>query len=105
MPEVYLTDSQLERVAQILYDTVDNSDDLMPDEGKELSVLADDMIRKIGDEGEEVDIKPLQWDDVAGHPVVVCPECKGKSESGSANYFSLEVNGICLTCKRKESNS
>lgn len=56
MPEVYLTDSQLERVAQILYDTVDNSDDLMPDEGKELSVLADDMIRKIGDEGEEVDL-------------------------------------------------
>ena len=48
------------------------------------------------------DKKPLQWDDVAGHPVVVCPNCKGKSEAGSENYESLKVNGICCACKRKE---
>lgn len=49
------------------------------------------------------DVHELNWSDVAGHPVAVCPRCKGKSESGSANVESLKVNGICATCKRKES--
>ena len=49
------------------------------------------------------DIKPLKWDDVAGHPVVVCPECNGKSESGSANYESLKSRGICANCYKKQS--
>ena len=49
------------------------------------------------------DIKPLQWDDVAGHPVVVCPNCKGKSECGSENYESLKSRGICATCYEKQS--
>lgn len=46
--------------------------------------------------------KPLIWSDVAGHPVVVCPNCEGKSEAGSDNYYSLESRGICEACYRKE---
>mgnify|MGYP003321758169 CR=1 FL=1 len=57
MPNVYLTDSQLEQVAQILYDEAENGEDLMPGESKELSNLAEELIRKIGDEDEEVEIK------------------------------------------------
>lgn len=46
--------------------------------------------------------KPLIWSDVAGHPVVVCPNCEGKSEAGSDNYYSLKSRGICEACHRKE---
>lgn len=49
------------------------------------------------------DVHELNWSDVAGHPVAVCPRCKGESESGSENVESLKANGICATCKRKES--
>ena len=49
------------------------------------------------------DKKPLNWSDVAGHPVVVCPECKGKSEAGSENFSSLESRGICAICYEKQS--
>lgn len=48
------------------------------------------------------DVHELNWSDVAGHPVVVCPNCEGKSEAGSDNYYSLESRGICESCYRKE---
>ena len=57
MPYVYLTDSQLERVANLLHDEAENGEDLLEGESKELANLAEDMIRKIGDEDEEVDIQ------------------------------------------------
>ena len=56
MPEIYLTDSQLEKIADLLYDESENGEDLLAGESKELSNLAEEMIRKIGDEGEEVDL-------------------------------------------------
>ena len=49
------------------------------------------------------DVHELNWSDVAGHPVVVCPNCKGKSESGSENMESLKVRGICANCYKKQS--
>ena len=57
MPNVYLTDAQLEQVAHILHNEAENGEGLMPGESKELSNLAEELIRKIGDEDEEVEIK------------------------------------------------
>ena len=49
------------------------------------------------------DVHQLNWSDVAGHPVAVCPRCKSKSESGSENVESLKARGICATCYKKQS--
>ena len=48
MPNVYLTNAQLERVAQLLDQEAENGDDLAAGESRELKDLAEDMIRKIG---------------------------------------------------------
>ena len=70
MPNVYLTDSQLEQVANLLHDEAENGEDLLEGESKELANLAEDMIRKIGDEDEEVDIQIQLFTHAIGQPVV-----------------------------------
>lgn len=56
MPSIYLTDEQLEKVSDILYEESENGENLLAGESKDLRNLAEEMIRKIGDEDEEVDI-------------------------------------------------
>ena len=57
MPNVYLTDAQLEQVAHILHNEAENGENLLAGDSRELKDLAEELIRKIGDEDEEVEIK------------------------------------------------
>jgi len=47
------------------------------------------------------DIKPWQPIEITDSGLVVCPECKDRSEQGSANHDAIKSIGMCLTCDDK----
>ena len=59
MPNIYLTDAQLEQLAHILHNEAENGEDLIAGESRALKDLAEELIRQIGDQDEEVEINTV----------------------------------------------